>query len=253
MQYRTIDDLLQSYPRRRPPLSPRHQETYVQHYRSNRSGASRLQRKVVQLESWMHRRVAAHSAGARVLELGAGTLNHLPYHPQAIEYDAVEPFRELWQDSPNLPRVHRLFLELAEVPPDRPYDSILSVAVLEHLTDLPAILARSGLLLTTGGRFCAGFPSEGGLLWGLAWRLTTGVKYRWDHGLDYGSIMRHEHVNTAGDIVRLLRHFFDTVSLSRFPAGLHNLSFYTAAVAGAPKRALCERFLAGRETSAVPV
>jgi hypothetical protein len=243
-----VDVLLASYPRRRPDLPPAHRRTYVEHYRLNRSGACGVSRAVVRLESWMHRRVAAPSVS--VLEIGAGSLNHLPYHPGAVVYDAVEPFRDLWHDSPHRARVRRIYDDLADVPAVNRYSAIVSVAVLEHLTDLPAILAASALLLADGGAFRAGFPSEGGLLWGLAWRFTTGIEYRLKRGLDYAAIMRHEHVNTAAEILELLRHFYARVEVSRAPMPSAHLSFYTAAIAREPRLARCRSFLSARSAEA---
>lgn len=46
------------------------------------------------------------------------------------------------------------------------------------------------------------------LLWSLGWRLTTGLEFRWRYGQDYGHLMRHEHVNTAGEIEEVLQLFF---------------------------------------------
>jgi len=77
------------------------------------------------------------------------------------------------------------------------YDRVLSVAVLEHLGEMPAIIAASARLIRQGGVFQAGIPAEGGLLWGLAWRLTTAIAYRARTGLAYAPVMRHEHLNTA--------------------------------------------------------
>jgi hypothetical protein len=146
-----------------------------------------------------------------------------------------------------------MYADITEIGEQPAYDCILSIAVLEHLTDLPFILARSALLLAEGGSFRAGFPSEGGIAWGAAWRLTTGLKYRWDRGLDYGAIMRHEHVNTATEILTLLRYFYGAVEVRRFPIPLAHLSFYTAAIAMAPRlercRAFCRSRLNGRKVA----
>jgi len=239
------EELIATYPRRRPELPEAHSRSYVEHYRANRAGERGVARMVVKLESWMHRRVAAGAKG-RILEIGAGTLNHVPYHPNAEVYDAVEPFRELWEDSPHRARVRNLYRDLEEVPGGQRYDAILSVAVLEHLTELPFILARCGLLLAEDGSFRAGFPSEGGLLWGLAWRLTTGVEYRLRRGLDYGAIMRHEHVNTAAEILAQLRYFYERVEIERFPLSSAHFSFYTAAVAMRPSIGRCQAVLGER-------
>src|SRR5215510_4740998 len=129
------ESLLRSYPRVRPELPPKHRESYVDHYRANRGGTSGLSKIVMRLESWMHRRIAAGCRAERVLEIGAGNLNHVRYHPRARVYDAVEPFRELWEGSPVLATVNSIYRDLADVPEDRRYESIISVAVLEHVTD----------------------------------------------------------------------------------------------------------------------
>lgn len=239
-----IEPLLRTYPRVRPPLSAAHQASFVEHYRANRSQQG-ISGVVMHLEAWMHRELARHSAET-ILEIGAGTLNHVPYHPGARVYDVVEPFRELWEDSPHRDRVRTIFHDIAEVPEEPAYDLVLSVAVLEHLTDLPDIVARSALLLRESGRWCAAFPSEGGLFWGLGWRCTTGVAYRLKRGLDYSAIMRHEHVNSAPEIVQVLRHFFAKVELSRFPLPFHQLSFYTVASAAAPRLDRCRQWRKSR-------
>ena len=210
-----------------------------------------MSRTVAKLESWMHRRVSEGITAGNLLEIGAGNLNHVPYLPGSCTVDAVEPFRGLWEDSPYRSRVRQFYSDLQEVPQSASYDCIFSVAVLEHLTDLPLILARAGLLIRAGGTFRAGFPSEGGLLWGLAWRFTTGIEYRLRRGLNYGEIMRHEHLNTAGEILRLLDHFYEHVDVARFPWPLDHLSFYTAAIARAPRLERCLGFNALRTGSGV--
>lgn len=237
-----IETLLSTYPRTRPQLPPRQQASYAEHYRSNRAGEQGLSRIVLKLESWMHRRVSDGVTGGHLLEIGAGNLNHVPYLPEACTYDAVEPFQELLEDGPHRLRARHVYTDVREIPHIVNYDCIFSVAVLEHLTDLPFILARAGLLLREGGTFRAGFPSEGGLLWGLAWRLTTGIEYRLRRGLKYKSIMRHEHLNTANEILALLQHFFQQVEVSRFPLPGKHLSFYTAAIARGPRLDRCRDF-----------
>ncbi len=244
-----MDALLSTYPRSRPVLSARQQASYIEHYRSNRAGANGLPKVVAKLESWMHRHVAAGVAGQNLLEIGAGNLNHVPYLPDASICDAVEPFKELWEDSLYRSRVRRIYSDLQDVPQSTEYDCVFSVAVLEHLSDLPFILARSGLLLRSGGTFEAGFPSEGGLLWGLAWRLTTGIEYRLRRGLDYGDIMRHEHLNTEREILRLIDFFYEQAEIRRFPLPFIHLSFYTTVIARHPRIDRCRSFNVSRTLS----
>ena len=239
-------DLIARFPKQRPPLSEAHSRSYVEEYRLNRDGARAVEGAAKHLEAWMHRRVRALAGRSPTLELGAGTLNHLPFEPETREYDIVEPFAALYAQSTLLPRVRSVFADQREIPTATRYRRIISIAVLEHMTDLPLELARSGLLLDADGMFQAGIPSEGGFLWGLAWRCTTGVSYRLRNGLDYGTLMRHEHVNTAREILALVRHFFREVRVARFPLPAHHASFYTYLEARAPDRDVCARVVAAR-------
>jgi hypothetical protein len=77
------------------------------------------------------------------------------------------------------------------------------------------------------------------MLWGLAWRSTTGVEYFLKRGLAYSAIMRHEHVNTAKEIIALLGYFYERLEVSRFPLPFAHLSFYTAVIASHPRLDRC--------------
>jgi hypothetical protein len=92
-----IQQLLNSYPRVREPLPASYDEIYLREYLINREGGTLATRMSALLESWMHRQVSKKFfPGNRVLEIGAGTLNHLRYETPNV-YDVVEPFEELVQ------------------------------------------------------------------------------------------------------------------------------------------------------------
>jgi hypothetical protein len=208
-----MNDILARFPKQRPPLPPAIEAIYARQYASNRQGGTAAASLAQRVESWLHRQVAADVAGgggadAPTLELGAGTLNQLPWEPSVSTYDIVEPLAFLYEGSPHLPRVRHVFADIAQVPAHHRYRRITSVATLEHVCDLPRLVARCGLLLGDGGVFRASVPSEGTWLWTLGWKLTTGLEFRLRHGLDYGELMRHEHVNTADEIEAVLRHCF---------------------------------------------
>jgi hypothetical protein len=241
-----IERLLESYPRTRPPLTPAHEAVYAQQYKLNREGGSVADGAAQKLEQWMHRKVAAE-AGGSVLELGAGTLNHLPFEKGGEPYDIVEPFRDLFRDKAELARIRHHYDSVQDVPADARYRRIISIAVLEHLPDLPRDLARSALLLDDDGIFQAGIPSEGGFLWWLGWRGATGLAYYLRTRLDYGVVMRHEHVNKAREIEALVRYLFESVSISRFPTPFHQLSFYAYLEARGPRRDRARQILGAVE------
>jgi hypothetical protein len=129
--------------------------------------------------------------------LGAGTLNHRRYESPRDAYDVVEPFRKLFDGRPETAQARSFFDDVRDIPADRRYHRIVSIAVLEHMTNLPTDIARAVLHPRPDGIFQAGIPSEGGLLWWISWRFSTGISYRLRTGLDYGVVMRHEHGNGA--------------------------------------------------------
>jgi Methyltransferase domain len=244
-----IDALLLTYPRSRPPLPPAYEQIYRREYLLNRKGGTRATRLAARAEAWMHTTIASRSLPGTVLEIGAGTLNHLPFEPNAARYDVVEPFDAFYRDSPSLARIGTLFRQIEHVPERNRYDRIVSVAVLEHLQDLPFVVARSSLLLAENGVAQHAIPSEGGALWGLGWRLTTGLAYRIRNGLSYAVAMRHEHINDASEIIEVLRWFYPSVIVRRFPLPFHHASLYTYIEAKAPRRDRCRAYLASRATS----
>lgn len=232
---RDLAALLARFPKARPPLPPRLQAIYTRQYIENRSGGTPAASLSQRMERWLHRQVAADvnaaPAGGATLELGAGTLNQLAFEPASEAYDIVEPFEDLYRDSPLRSRVRAVYADAADVPPGQGYARITSVACLEHICELPLVLARAARLLAPGGTLRAAIPSEGGLLWKLGWMCTTGLEFRLRHGLDYGLMMAHEHVNDAREIETLVRALFEEVEVRSFGLG-RQLSLY--------------RFLAGR-------
>jgi len=248
-----IDTLLASYPRARPPLPPAYQQIYKQEYLLNRTGGTRATRLATRAEEWMHRMIASRGVPGSVLEIGAGTLNHVPFETRAVCYDAVEPFDAFYEDSPSLHNIRTLFREIEQIPLDARYDRIISIAVLEHLENLPFAIARSSLLLAENAVAQHAIPSEGGAMWGLGWRMTTGLAYRLRNGLSYGVAMRHEHINDALEIVELIHWFFEKVTVRRFPLPFHHGSLYTYVEARSPRRDRCHGYLASRERAATRV
>jgi hypothetical protein len=233
--------LFSNFPKQRTPLPPEYAAIYLQHYRNSREGNSQILSLAQRMERWMHNKVAEDVAGSSpksTLELGAGNLNQLPYEPLSSPYDIVEPFQKLYESSPHLERVRNVYADIAEIPPENRYQRITSVAVLEHVENLPEMVARSALLLDEGGSFRAGIPSEGTILWRLGWQFTTALDFRARHGLDYKVLMQYEHVNTAAEIEEVLRYFFAVTQRSVFGL-MRLLSFYQFFACSQPRLDRC--------------
>ena len=234
------------FPKTRPTLPSEYQKIYLQHIQENRHGQSPASRMSTALEGWMHRRIARDvresNSSLSTLEIGAGTLNHLRYEPHHAAYDIVEPARYLFAGSPFLRLVRTIYDDIKEVQPDTHYDRIISIASFEHICNLPEVVARCGLLLKAGGQLRAAIPTEGGALWNLGWKLTTGWEFKRRYGLDYEVIMRAEHVNTWREVQDVLNYFFQYVEFSYL--GLSQaLSFYQVYICRDPDRAKCSDYL----------
>ena len=235
-----FEEIAVRFPKQRPVLTEEYQAIHDNERIRNRKGEGGLARAVMSLETWMQRSVLGE--GGKLLEIGAGTLNHVPFEKNLEAYDVIEPFKALYQSSPYLKMVNHIYAGIDEIPLEKKYNRIVSVAVLEHLEDLVRIMARVGLHLEEGGECLSAIPTEGGLLWGLGWRCTTGLSYRFRTGLDYSKMLRHEHINDASEIEEVLRFFFKRVEVKRFPTPLFHLSFYSCYRATEPIRERCERF-----------
>ena len=238
--------MLSRFPKTRPPLPDEFAAIYDTQYKENRGGKTPAYGAAQKMESWLHRKVAEDVRRDRspraTLEIGAGTLNQLPYEPTVGPYDIVEPFAGLFEGSPMLARVRHIYSDTRQVPAHPQYDRITSVAVFEHICNLPEVVARAGLLLNAGGTLRVSIPSEGTWLWTLGWKLTTGLEFRLRYGLDYGVLMQHEHVNTAAEIEDVLRHFFDALTTAVFGLS-RGISFYRFYECANPDRARCVSYL----------
>lgn len=241
----TADYLRGKYPKERPVLPPAFREVYDRHMLDNRTGGTSASRLSAAMESWMHRKVASLSGiiEGPVLELGAGTLNQLPYESPASGsiYDIVEPTQLFLQAAPRLEKVSNIFRDIREINASDRYTRITSVAVLEHVTDLPELIARCAVGLAEPGVFQAAIPSEGTWLWRLgSWY--AGREFKRRYGLDYRVLMKHEHLNTASEVEEVLEYFFREVSCRVFGLSRGN-SFYRYYECRNPDRAKAVEFI----------
>jgi hypothetical protein len=243
---KTSHDFLNSFPKIRPELPPEYRAIYTQQYQENRGGETTASSLSQKMEAWLHRQVAKDVVGLpeapSTLEIGAGNLNQLRHEPKCDAYDIIEPFAELYEASPLLSRIRKVYADISDVPTNSRYDRITSIAAFEHICNLPEVVARAGLLLNQGGTLRVSIPSEGTFLWTLGWKMTTGLEFKLKHGLDYGVLMRNEHVNTASEIEAVLRHFFTQVKGRSF--GLSKrVSLYQFFECKLPDRTRCTAML----------
>lgn len=234
------------FPKKRPTLPDAYIPIYENEYKRNRGYQQSNLTYKQKLEGWMHLQAAKTQAPeGPTLEIGAGTLNHLQYEQNDHPYDIIEPFLALYQDQPMRKRLRTIYQSISDIPVNERYAKIISIAVLEHLEDLPRLVAKSALLLQDDGVAIHGIPNEGGLLWYLAWRFGTGLSFRFRTGKSYKPLMHYEHINNAEEILHVLNMFFDEVSFKRYPLPSLHCSFYTSIVLKKPDKDAAIKFLDG--------
>jgi hypothetical protein len=240
-----INNILSSYPRNKIELPPEYEKCYSAEINNGRAGKTIFNKAVLLLESWMHRMIAKkNSVGESLLEIGAGTLNHIKYEKNIGAYDAIEPFDYLNNHvtQTSFALLRSFYQDIEEIDPSNKYNRIVSIAVLEHLVNLPKIIAKSGLLLDEGGIFQAGIPCEGEFLWHFTSSLSSGLSFRLRTGLNYSTLMRYEHINSATEIIEICKYFFKNVRTKRFPIQLKNMSLYIYIEASNPILERCREF-----------
>lgn len=122
-------------PKIRPELPPPYIRVYEAEYLSNRTSGG-IGNKIARfLEGWMHNRVrkARRNPSERLLELGAGSLNHVPWEKEYSTYDVVEPFKMLTNSSPLISSIGAIYSDISQAPKDNRYDRIFSIAVFGTL------------------------------------------------------------------------------------------------------------------------
>lgn len=236
--------MFRNYPKTRRKLPERMEEVYASHYKSNREGASTAAGISQKMENWLHKKVASdvnENHNKKTLEIGAGTLNQLMYE-KSTHYDVVEPFQELYRDSPLLESIGTIYNDIKEIDLSVKYDRITSIATFEHILDLPVVIAKTCLHLKESGSLRTSIPNEGTFLWKLGWKLTTGLEFKFKYGLDYGILMEHEHVNTAKEIEDILNYFYEDNRCSTFGIA-KGIALYRFYESRGPKKDLAIRYL----------
>ncbi len=219
--------ILDKFPKNRVELPPSYQEIYEEHYLQNRGGKYKTTSLSQKLENWMHHKVAEDTIGSdskSTLEIGAGTLNHLKFEPENSKYDIIEPFTALYSDAPERIKVHQFYQDIKDVPANKRYKRIISIAVFEHIVNLPKLVAEAAKHLTESGTMRIAIPNEGTIMWRLG-TMITGFEFKKKYGLNYQTLMKFEHVNTAKEIEQVLSYFFKKTKCKSFGISKH-FAFY---------------------------
>ena len=172
--------------------------------------------------------------GKRVLEIGPGHIQHLPYwrgRPAHFEIADVDG-RMLEASSSVLEREgvnfgRKLLVPRDPVLPyaDASFDLVLSFYSLEHLFPLGDYLGEMIRVLKPGGFLAGAIPAEGGLAWGLGRFLTSRRWFKKNSSVNPDKIICWEHPNFAPDILEALDARLRRKAVSTWPWGLPLVDF----------------------------
>jgi SAM-dependent methyltransferase len=158
----------------------------------------------------------------RTLEIGPGNGSHIEFEDMSTqqEYVALE-LRPALSDQittryPNLKIVigdcqTRLDFE------EDTFDRVLAIHVLEHLDNLPAALREIARVLKPSGLLSVVIPAEGGLAYEVGRRLTVQRRFQKRYKMPYTWVIRHEHINTAREVIGELNKIFRVQHRSFYP------------------------------------
>ena len=110
-----INSVLSRYPKKRKKLPDSFKKIYEKEYLYNRNAISFLPKIVQYLESWMHKSIAKKKNNySPVLEIGAGTLNHLKYEKETC-YDIIEPTSFFLENNPKIKNIRSRFDSIFDI------------------------------------------------------------------------------------------------------------------------------------------
>ncbi|CAN5671872.1 hypothetical protein BH11MYX1_BH11MYX1_00550 [soil metagenome] len=186
-----------------------------------------LPKKYGIVEKFNHGYVVKHAPATfeRTLEIGAGIGEHLDYEKltpaQSSNYHALELRPQMAaaiaQRHPAVKTSvgdcqQRLDFE------DGYFDRILAVHVLEHLPDLPATVREMHRLCNKDhGVFQVVIPTEGGLAYGIARRISAQRFFEKKYKMPYKWLIEREHINVPREIYDVLDEHFTIEHRSHFP------------------------------------
>lgn len=158
----------------------------------------------------------------KTLEVGAGLGEHYQWENLSNQDYYMLEYREEWCKKLNLKYPDSKVIHgdiQTELHFSAGYfDRVIAIHVLEHLPDLPKALIEIDRLLKPGGHFDIVIPCEGGLAYGFARKISSERLFKKHFGMEYGPIIRAEHVNRYPEIIHELDvHPWNREKVSYFP------------------------------------
>ena len=153
----------------------------------------------------------------RVLEIGAGTGEHLPFIRHAFDEYVLSDHDgralEIARSKLSVSGIHydKLGYELQSGDrlsyPDHSFDRVIACHVLEHIPEPHLALKEWCRVIKDGGVLSILIPTDPGLAWRLG-RCLGPRRNALAKGIAYDYVMAREHVNPCNGLMAILRHYF---------------------------------------------
>ncbi len=187
---------------------------------------------------WSEKDFGDNSYFEKVLEVGAGTGEHLKY--------VRHGFREYWLTDLNPPfldqiashKTHskqgKICIEKQDATAltfaEESFDRVIAAHVLEHLVHPEKTLREWMRVLKPGGILTVLLPCDPGVGWRLGRFLVARNKFI-EAGIDYDYWIAREHVNPINNSVTFIRYYFPKLKESWLPMKIPSIDlnlFYVA-------------------------
>ena len=176
------------------------------------------------IEKFNHGYPAAHLPDKEhfsTIEIGAGTGGHLAYEDLTRQdYHCVELRENMAAEiRRNFPNVTATTADCQQrLPyPDERFDRAIAVHVLEHLPNLPAAVSELWRVVKSGGMLSVVIPCDPGAAYELARRISSDRIFRKRYKMPYSWLMAREHVNSPGEVFKVVGEKFKCTDRTFFP------------------------------------
>jgi len=175
---------------------------------------------------------------SRVLEVGAGTGEHLPFVIHSFDEYILTDFDQKALDIANNKYSDKYAGKLKFQKQsgeqlsynDNVFDRVIATHILEHIYQPHLVVKEWARVLKNNGILTVLLPTDPG----LGWRMAKHFGPRRNailKGIPYDFIMAREHVNSCTNLVYILRHYFPDMSEGWWPLRLASVDinlFYVA-------------------------
>lgn len=191
----------------------------------NANYSSSLQSSVMRSSHKLIERAFGREASfENVLEVGAGTGEHLPYvrhkFGRYIVSDMDPNTIEVARKKNTSEFDGRVEFEVQTgdklSAPDNTFDRLIATHVLEHIYQPHLALKEWRRVIKNGGVLSVLIPTDPGIAWRLGRHLGP-RKNAVAQGIAYDFVMAREHVNSCNNLIAILRHYFPKSSESWWP------------------------------------